>query len=206
MSSPSDTSSHSWRIGNKIWEDLDRICMKLNMKKSYRCTDKIIESAIKLIDSNLDIMDLNFKESIIGLTYLINSNFFNDLITLLLKNNDKTMIKLLSDKIISYINGSIGELDIIIENESEKCKSLKRMLSSVIISLSSLFGSELKLIVLGREEEVKSIEIFSPTNNIVLLSYLNEVIQRFSESYFDIIKQSDHCDKSRICISFSSCN
>ncbi|TRM84994.1 hypothetical protein DJ521_07925, partial [Sulfolobus sp. E3] len=186
MSSPSETSSHSWRIGNKIWEDLDRICTKLNMKKSYRCTDKIIESAIKLIDSNLDIIDLNFKESIIGLTYLINSNFFNDLIIFLMKNNDKIMIKLLSDKIISYINSSLGELDIIVESESEKCKSLKRILGSIIISLSSLFGSELKLRVLGREEDIRSIEIFSPTNNVTLLSYLNDMIQRFSENYVDI--------------------
>ncbi|TRM85894.1 hypothetical protein DJ529_12395, partial [Sulfolobus sp. C3] len=112
----------------------------------------------------------------------------------------------LSDKIISYINSSLGELDIIVESESEKCKSLKRILGSIIISLSSLFGSELKLRVLGREEDIRSIEIFSPTNNVTLLSYLNDMIQRFSENYVDIIRLSDRCDKSQICISFSLCS
>ncbi|BDB99254.1 hypothetical protein [Saccharolobus caldissimus] len=169
--------SDPWRIGSKIKEELDNICLKINMKKSYKCTDKLIESSMNLISEDINIVDDNVQDSLIGLKYLINSNFFKKLIY----NINEKIIDDIAENLLQNLNNTnnIG-LNIFMvgqENDS-KCKSRSKV-ESIIKAIVYLFNEDVKLRVKGEN----LLEILFITKDSNVTRFIQFLIRRILDKY-----------------------
>lgn len=170
--------SDPWRIGREIKEKLDNICLKINMKKSYNCTDKLIESSMNLILEDINIVDKNIQDSLIGLKYLINSNFFKELVYNI---NEKIIDDIAENLLQSLSNVNNIGLNIFVseqENASE-CTQLRNKVESIIKAIAYLFNEDVKLRVKGRN----LLEILFITKDSNVTRFVQFLIRRILDKY-----------------------
>ncbi|MDT7861356.1 MAG: hypothetical protein RRA45_03985 [Saccharolobus sp.] len=170
--------SDPWRIGSDIKKNLDDICLKINMKKSYKCTDKLIESSMNLILEDINIVDGNIQDSLIGLKYLISSNFFKKLIY----NINEKIIDDMAENLLQSLNNAnnIG-LNIFMigqENVSE-CTQSRNRVESIIKAIVYLFNDDVKLRVKGGN----LLEILFITKDSNVTRFIQLLIRRILDKY-----------------------
>ncbi|WP_338604221.1 hypothetical protein V6M85_05940 [Sulfolobus tengchongensis] len=188
--------SRPWRIGSDVWEKLDEICVKLKMKKSYNCTDTIIQNASDLIMEDINITDSSVKNALIGIKYLINSNIFYSLISNM--NNDNSY-KEIANLLLSFINGKTQKATLFLTENSDSCTE-RSLLENIIRSLVFILGDNVRLLVDGKTK----FEIVPTTENPNIIKFLKVITEAFKEN-FSILELENSCDKDHICIKLALC-
>ncbi|QGA53277.1 hypothetical protein GFS03_01040 [Sulfolobus sp. E5-1-F] len=189
--------SRPWRIRNDIWEKLDEICIKLNNKKSYNCTDKIIQSASELIMEDIDITDISTRSAILGIKYLISSNVFYNLISIV---QEEKIYKEISNSLLSLIANKVQESALLgLENSENNCKE-RSILENVLRGLTYILGENIKLIADGKTK----FEIINATSNPNIIKFLHIIMETLREN-FQIIQLDESCKYDRICLKIDFC-
>ncbi|MEM0092299.1 MAG: hypothetical protein QXF93_04830 [Saccharolobus sp.] len=190
--------SRPWRIKNSIWENLDVICTKLNIKKSYNCTDKLIEASSTLILENIDITNQDIEKALVGMEYLINNDLFYYLI---INCNDEKIISQIANILVSFINNKIQQTIVLpdLEAESLVCEE-RKIIENIIRGLTYSVKNHVKITTKARNR----IDIFSPLNNVQIINFLYKIITILKE-YYDIISLDNNCEKDHICVILPSC-
>ncbi|ACP36805.1 conserved hypothetical protein [Sulfolobus islandicus Y.G.57.14] len=189
--------SRPWRIRSDIWEKLDEICIKLDNKKSYNCTDKIIQSASELIMEDIDITDISIRNSILGIKYLISSNVFYNLISNI---QDEKIYKEIANSLLSTITNKVQETFLLyLENFENNCKE-RSILENVIRGLTYILGENIKLVADGKTR----FEIINASTNPNIINFLRIITEILDEN-FQIIELDHSCKNDRICIKLDFC-
>ncbi|AAK42728.1 hypothetical protein SULI_02100 [Saccharolobus solfataricus] len=189
--------SRPWRIRSDIWEKLDEICIKLDNKKSYNCTDKIIQSASELIMEDIDITNPSTRNAVLGIKYLIASNLFYNLISSI---HDEKIYKEIANSLLSIITNEAQDTGLLLlESFESNCKE-RSILENVLRGLAYILGDNIKLVADGKTK----FEMINVSTNPNIIKFLRIITETLKEN-FQIIELDESCDNDRICVKLDFC-